>query len=92
MPILRDLSIMWSMLHVIVLFAFLYESRYTARKTMILTLIFMLPLMVFNAIACVKLGTVRYANLILLLCTLPSLIFFYILAKNRDGRFFFTFC
>lgn len=92
MPILRDLSIMWALFHVIVMFVFLYESRYTARKTIVLTLIFMLPLMVFNAIACMRLGTVRYANLVLLLCTLPSLIFFYILAKNRDGRFFFTFC
>ncbi len=92
MPILRDLSIIWALLHVLVLFVSLYESRYSMKKTIILTVSFMLPLVAINAVACVLLGTVKYANLVLLLCTLPSLIFFYILAKNRDGRFFFTFC
>lgn len=92
MPILRDLSIIWALLHVLVLFVSLYESRYSMKKTIILTASFMLPLVAINAVACVLLGTVKYANLVLLLCTLPSLIFFFILAKNRDGRFFFTFC
>ena len=92
MPILRDLSIIWALLHVLVLFVSLYDSRYSTKKTIILTAVFMLPLGAINVAAYLFFGPVKYANLLLLLCTLPSLIFFYILAKNRDGRFFFTFC
>jgi len=93
MTILRDISILWSFIHVLVLFIFLYESRFSKKKTLIWTLAVMTPLIVLNMILYFVLGPqLTGGALIMLTCTLPSLIFFWIMAKHRDGRFFFTFC
>ena len=93
MTILRDISILWSFIHVLVLFIFLYESRFSKKKTLIWTLAVMTPLIVLNMILYLVLGPqLTGGALIMLTCTLPSLIFFWIMAKHRDGRFFFTFC
>lgn len=92
MTIFRDLSIMWSLFHILVLFIFLYESRFDKRKTLMLTCITMLPLIVVNVAGLILLGTEAMGKIFPVTCTLPSLLFFFIVAKYRDGRFFFTFC
>ena len=93
MTIFRDISILWSFVHVLILFIFLYESRFSKKKTLIWTLAVMTPLIVLNMILYFVLGPqLTGGALIMLTCTLPSLIFFWIMAKHRDGRFFFTFC
>ena len=92
MEILRDISMLWSFLHILVLFVLLYEPRYPKKKSMVLTLICMIPLCVLTAVMFAGLGNEIMSKLIFLMLTAPSLIFFYIMAKNRDGRFFFTFC
>ena len=56
MTILRDLSVLWSLIHVLILFIFLYESRYPRKKTMILTCIFMTPLIVLNVWGFIRFG------------------------------------
>ena len=92
MIILRDISIMWSLIHTLVMFMFLFDSRYPKKKTMKLTLITMLPLILLNFILFIVCGPEGYIQRMLITLSLPSLIFFFILAKHRDGRFFFTFC
>lgn len=92
MTILRDLSVVWSLIHVLILFMFLYESRYPKKKTMTLTTIFMIPLIVLNMYIFFKCGPEFMGKILLLTCTIPSLIFFWFIAKYRDGRFLFTFC
>ena len=92
MEILRDISILWSFLHILVLFILLYEPRYPQKKSMTITLSCMIPLCVLNAVMFTVLGNDVMSKLIFLTMTAPSLVFFYIMAKNRDGRFFFTFC
>lgn len=92
MTILRDLSVIWSLLHVLVLFVFLYEPRFPKKKSMLLTSAAMVPWTAVNAVLYVLLGPEKMAQVLLLTATLPSLIFFYFMAKHRDGRFFFTFC
>ncbi len=92
MTILRDLSVIWSLFHVLVLFVFLYDSRFSFRKTLTATSIFMIPLVAFNIVCFIHIGPERYAQLLVFLCSLPSLIFFLFIAKKPDGRFFFTFC
>lgn len=89
---LRDISVFWSLLHALILFVLLYETRYSKKKSLILTLCFMLPLVVLNGIMFVFVEVGKATALMSLTCTLPSLIFFFIIAKRRDGRFFFTFC
>ena len=90
--LLKDISIIWSLIHTLVLFMILFESRYPKKKTLILTLATMTPLIVVNFVLFVFMGFDRYGSLMLLTLSLPSLVVFYILSKYRDGRFFFTFC
>lgn len=92
MTILRDISIIWSLLHVLILFSFLFSSRFSRKKTTILTLLFMGPLAAINTFLYLWLGPEQMGQSLLLTCTAPSLIFFLFLAKQRDGRFFFSFC
>ena len=92
MEILRDISMLWSMVHTLVLFLFLFESRYPRKKTATLVLATMVPLILVNLLLFVLLGFNRYGTLMLLTLSLPSCVIFYLLSKYRNGRFFFTFC
>lgn len=92
MTILKDFSILWSLLHTLFLFLLLFESRYPKKKTLILSCATMVPLIVVNTVIFIIVGPERYTTLLLFTCSLPSLFFFWFLAKHRDGRFFFTFC
>ena len=89
---LREISILWSMIHTLVMFLLLFESRYPRKKTMVISLATMLPLIAANTVLAFILPADKMATAMLLTLSLPSLIVFWILAKNRDGRFFFTFC
>lgn len=90
--ILKNLSVLWSLGHTLVLFLLLFESRYSRKKTLILTLITMIPLIGANVFLMFTMPPNNFFMLMLLTMSLPSFIVFWVLAKNRDGRFFFTFC
>ena len=92
MTIIREASTIYASMFSLVLFMILFESRYPRKRTMILTLTLMVPLMIVNFVLLIILGPVVMSTLLLITCSLPSLVFFWILAKHRDGRFFFTFC
>lgn len=92
MTILRDLSMLWSLFHILILFILLYRSRYPRKKTYILTGIFMTPLVALNVAGLVLYGTELMGKVFLLTCTLPSFIFFWFMSEDRKGQFFFTFC
>lgn len=92
MVILRDVSLLWSMGHTLVLFLFLFESRYSPKKTLFITLATMVPLTLVNLLLFALVGFEKYGTLMLVTLSLPSCIVFWLLAKHRDGRFFFTFC
>lgn len=92
MTVLRDFSVLWSLCHTLVLFILLFESRYPKRKTMIITLSTMIPLIAANMVLMYVVPHDVFGTLMLATISLPSLVVFWILAKNRDGRFLFTFC
>jgi len=50
MAVLRDISIFWSLLHALILFILFYETRFDRKKSLVLTLAFMLPLVVLNGV------------------------------------------
>mgnify|MGYP003304328462 CR=1 FL=1 len=89
---LREISLLWSMLHALVLFFMLFETRFSKRKTTVITLLTMLPLIAVNTVLTFILNVNTMGVALLVTLSLPSMIVFLILAKNRDGRFFFTFC
>ena len=92
MEILKDISILWAMAHTLIMFLFLFESRYPKKKSITISLTTMIPLIIFNVMLFIVLGPESYSSLMLLTLSLPSCIVFWHLAKYRDGRFFFTFC
>lgn len=92
MLMLRDISILWSLCHILILFILLYSSRYPRKKTIILTVIFMGPLALLHVVGLVFLGPAFMGKIFLVTCTLPSLFFFWFMSRDRKGKFFFTFC
>lgn len=92
MTLLRDISTLLASLFSFVLFMILFESRLPRRRTIVLTMSTMIPLLIANFILFFIVGPTKMTTLVLLSCSLPSLIFFWTIAKYRDGRFFFTFC
>lgn len=92
MTVLRDISTTYASMFSLVLFMTLFESRRPKKETTLLTLGLMGPLMAVNVALLFILGPTTMSTLLLLTCSLPSLIFFWLLARHRDGRFFFTFC
>lgn len=89
---LKEISLIWSMLHTLVIFILLFESRYSKTKTRFLTGLTMTPLIIANLFIAVSIPAEQMGMALLVTLSLPSLIVFWFLAKHRDGRFFFTFC
>lgn len=92
MDILKNISIVWTLVHALIMFLTIFDSRYSKKKTLSLSLTAMIPLTILNLLLMVLLGSEGYMRLMLLSLSLPSLVFFWFLAKHRDGRFIFTFC
>lgn len=92
MELLKNLSVMWSLLHTLVIFLFLFEPRYSKKRTTTITLATMIPLILVNMLLFIFLGLENYGTLMLLTLSLPSCVVFWFLSKYRAGRFFFTFC
>ena len=92
--ILQQISVLWSMFHALVLFLILFRSRYSARKTFLLSACFVVPLVILNiVILALRGGDVDGAGkLFMLTCSLPSMAGFYLLAADRNAGFLFTFC
>lgn len=92
MIILKELSVLWMMMHIMILFMMLYRSRFPKKKTLILTAGFMGPVVLLSMVGVVLYGTEFVGQVFLLTCTLPSLLFFWFMSQDKMGQFFFTFC
>lgn len=92
MTILRDLSMLWSLFHILILFILLYRSRYPRKKTFFLTGITMGPLILLTVAGLAYYGAEFMGKIYILTITLPSLLFFWFMSKDKKGKFFFTFC
>lgn len=90
--LLRDLSIYWCLLHVALIFVMLFRSRFDRKKSLILVGTGIGVLVLLNGIGLVVLGHERMGKLFLLTLSLPSLIYFWLLSKDRNGKFLLTFC
>ncbi len=89
---LRNLSLYWSMIHLSLIFAMLFRSRYSRKATWFLVGAGMAALMLFNGIGLAVLGYEQMGRLLLFTCTLPSLIYFWLISNDRNGKFLLTFC
>ncbi|MBQ8983899.1 MAG: GHKL domain-containing protein [Lachnospiraceae bacterium] len=89
--LLKALTAPWAVIFNTAHFFALNEFRYSKKKSLILTICFMLPLIAVVLFFYGKFGSERGGQLALLFYIMPQIIFFYILSRYRDGRFFFTF-
>lgn len=89
---LRDLSILWAMFHVIFLFVMLFRSRYTRRKTILFAVGGMGFLMVLNLVVGWMFGLGFLGKIFFFTCSIPSFVFFYVISADKKFRFLFTFC
>ncbi len=89
---LRNLSLYWCMIHLSVIFAMLFRSRYSRKTTWLLVGAGMAALMLFNGIGLAVLGYEQMGRLLLFTCTLPSLLYFWLISNDRNGKFLLTFC
>lgn len=92
MTLLRDISTMYTSMFSLVFLLILFESRLDNRKTLTVSTLFAVPLLLLNFILLLVLGPAKMSSLVLLTCSLPSLVFFLFLAKHRGGRFLFSYC
>lgn len=92
MTILRDISFLWSMLHVIALFLLLFEPRYSWRTTLVAGFAGAGTLLIINVLAMFWLGHGIIMSIAFFTCTIPTMLLFFFLSRYRDGRYFFLFC
>lgn len=89
---LLDISTAISSFVVIGIFLILFESRYPKKKYLASLIPFMVLWFGVNLGILFGLGLEVQGQLSLITATIPSLLYFWVVAKDRGGRFFFTFC
>ena len=89
---LRTISMAWSLVHALVIFMILYEPRLSRKGNVIATAIVMGAIAAGNVVIFALYGREVLSMLMTFTVLLPSVIFFYFMAKNRGTRFVFTFC
>ena len=92
MVLLNNISIFWSMFHVFFLFVILFRSRYTHKKTIVVTCIGIGALMVLNGGLLIVYGFEVLGKAFLFTCSIPSFILFFVMSADRKFRFLLTFC
>jgi len=90
--ILRDISFLWSMLHVSAVFLLLFEPRFSWKTTFIAGFAGAGTLLAVNVLAMFQFGHGIIMSIAFFTCTIPTMLLFFVLSKYRDGRFFFLFC
>lgn len=92
MTLLRDISFLWSMLHVTILFLLLFEPRYSWKLTLTIGFAGWAALLLGNGLLMALMGSGIIMRAAFFTCTIPSALLFFLLSEYRDGRFFFLFC
>ena len=92
MTIFRDISFLFSMIHIVGLFLLLFEPRYSWRATLLFGFAGAAGMLVCNVLAMYWLGHGIIMSIAFFTCTIPTMILFFLLSAYRDGRFFFLFC
>lgn len=89
---LADLSSAVSLFAVIGLFLPFFEPRYTKKVYYTTLALFSALWLSVNLYILLTYGIEIHGRYMLLTATLPSLLYLWVMAKHRGGRFFFTFC
>lgn len=90
--VLRNVSILWALVHSVIIFMLLFESRFSNKKTALITCCTIIPLILLNIINITFLGLEKSTQMMFATCIIPSFILFFWMSKHRGFRFIFTFC
>lgn len=91
MIILHDISSICSLIHGLIIILFMFDPRYSIKKTLAIAIPTMAPIIILNFLLYLRVGITGYGMLMLFTLSLPTLIVFWFLEKYRDGRYFFCF-
>ena len=91
MIILRDIAFLWAVCHALIIAACLFESRFSYRKTTALLLVALTPVVLVNIGLYLLIGPEQMARILLLTASLPCMLVFFCLSRQRNGRLFFTY-
>ena len=91
MTALKQISIMWSSFHLIILLTLLTRSRLPTRKTATLSVLFGLAIAVANHFLLGRFGPSQFMVFSFLCFFLPVLVYSFAISAYRDGRLFLTF-
>lgn len=89
--VLRDLSLVWSLLHILILCSFLYQPRFSRKTSTLFTCLFLIPV---GAVCIAILSALAFypaLKWMIVFISTAGLIFFACLAKYRGARLLFTF-
>ena len=89
---LNNLSGATLLIVVTVVFSLLFETKYTLKTYLKSFIPFITILLGVNFFVIFKYGFSSYAQLTFFTATLPSLIYFFVVSRYKNGKFFFTFC
>lgn len=92
MEVLRSLSMLYALSFSVVIFLMLYDLRFDRKKNIIITIASMGPPIIIASSLIFIFGPDAMAQMFFAIVSIPSFIYFLLMAKKRDGRFFFTFC
>lgn len=89
---LMDLSSVICMIVVVPLFLIFFEPRCSKKAYYSSLALFLAVWLGVNIYTILQYGLEVFSKYVLLITSLPSLLYLWCIAKNRGGRFFFTFC
>ncbi len=90
--LLEQISVVYCLFHSLIIFLFIYEHRY-AKRTFVIAFSLMLTAYVsVSTFIMLRYDINTTGKLLLLTCTIPSFIFYYVFSTFRGARFVFLFC
>lgn len=92
MTILRDISFLWSVIHVQILFLLLFEPRFSWRVSLTASAAGFFVILFGNVFLMAWKGPSIIMRVAFFSCTIPSGLLCFVLSRHRDGRFLFLFC
>lgn len=92
MTVFRNISILWSMIHVLILFIMLFRPCFNRKKTIIAVGIVMGILILGNGAVVIISGFEILSKVFVFTCSIPSFLFFYVMSAEKKLKFLFTFC
>lgn len=89
--LLKNLSLVVTVIHILIMFLFGFRYRYSKKNTMIVAGCISIPLIILNTYLIFNIDTVDYVKFMLFSLVVPSFLLFLFLSDDKGSRFIFTY-